>query len=1145
MSIGKCSEVIGVVCLLMGFSPLPIASGALVSDDFNQCSLRTNIWTFVDPRGGGSATLSGIGTNDALLRLSVPGGPTHDLWTDGNNSVRVMQAAPNTNFEVQAKFQSQFTAGYQIEGLIVEQDAGRYLRFDCNYDGVHFFLFAATLSGGKVTIRRQINISSALPIWLDVKRAGNTWTLQYSLNGTSWTSVVSFSDTFTVNRVGLTAGNDLLGSSTSTPAFTALVDYFLNVAAPFTTEDGPPQLPAATLTTNVVGSGAVAVNPQKTAYYCGETVTLTAQPAAGWTFQGWSGDLSGSTPQQTLTMTQSHTVTATFTSSGGTPPVISQIQATPQSTSALIQWTTDVPATSRVNYGLTTSYELGNVSNPTLTTTHAITLTGLTAATLYHFQVVSANSAGNTATSADATFTTAQGPPPVISQIQATPQSTSALIQWTTDVAATSRVNYGLTTSYELGNVSNPTLTTTHAITLTGLTAATPYHFQVVSANSTGNTATSADATFTTTPAQTGGLVSDDFNTCTLKPVWTKVDPRGGGTVSLTGLGTNDALLQIGVPGGPTHDLWTDGNNSVRVMQTATNTDFEVQAKFQSQFTAGYQIEGLIVEQDANRYLRFDCNYDGARPFLFAATLSGGTVTIRRQLNIASALPIWLDVKRVGNTWTLQYSLNGTSWTSLVSFSDTFTVNRVGLTAGNDLLGSSTSTPAFTALVDYFLNPAAPFTTEDGPSPSGGGPGRTLTTAVTGQGTIAINPSAPLYYCNDAVTLTPQPAASWYFRSWGGDVTSSANPLTVTMTANLNVIASFAQVPFTRVVVDQNNPPEPWCKAVGDLTGDGLPDIIIASAANGGMWWYEAPTWTKRAIRTTGSWGTDMQVGDVDNDGDLDIIAPGMVWYENPRPAGDPRTAVWVQHTIGIVATNGSHDVEVADLDADGKLDVVIRPEGGSGTYAFFQDTPDSWTMVTLGTRAGEGTSIGDIDGDGDLDVAINGYWLENPGPSVARTSLWPEHVVDASWPTRVGVLIADVNGDGRKDIVLAPSESAGKFSWYEAANPKTGPWTEHLIDASVSYMHTFKSGDVDRDGNLDLITAEMHQSTTRRVGVYFNLGQGLSWSQEVIATTGSHNIRVTDIDGDGDIDIVGANWSDVAPDSAVITLWRNGLVPP
>ncbi|HEX8411963.1 MAG TPA: InlB B-repeat-containing protein [Thermoanaerobaculia bacterium] len=72
-----------------------------------------------------------------------------------------------------------------------------------------------------------------------------------------------------------------------------------------------------TLTTNVSGSGSVSRSPNATTYASGTVVTLTATPASGFQFAGWSGDLTGTTNPATITMNASKTVTATFTAITG------------------------------------------------------------------------------------------------------------------------------------------------------------------------------------------------------------------------------------------------------------------------------------------------------------------------------------------------------------------------------------------------------------------------------------------------------------------------------------------------------------------------------------------------------------------------------------------------------------------------------------------------------------------------------------------------------------------------------------------------------------------------------------------------------------------------------------------------------------
>ncbi|MBI5471266.1 MAG: VCBS repeat-containing protein [Ignavibacteriae bacterium] len=352
-------------------------------------------------------------------------------------------------------------------------------------------------------------------------------------------------------------------------------------------------------------------------------------------------------------------------------------------------------------------------------------------------------------------------------------------------------------------------------------------------------------------------------------------------------------------------------------------------------------------------------------------------------------------------------------------------------------------------------------------------------------------------------------------------------------------------IPFSLITIDRFNPRNPHCKAIGDIDGDGFLDVLAASSTNytEGLFWYQYPSWTKTRI-TTGSFSTSMAVGDVDGDGDLDaIMGKGdyygytIWWYENPRPSGNPSTSAWTEHYIGDAML---HDVIVGDITKDGKLDIIVR--ASVTTTLFAQGTGSTWTKKIISNRPFEGTALGDIDGDGDLDIAINGYWLENPLPSGSPTSAtWVERPVVASWPEKSSAHLADVNADGKLDILLAPSETAnGRLSWFESPNPRTDPWTEHVIDAAVSYVHTLLTGDMNNDGALDIVTAEMHQSDNRQVSIYANLGGAVSWNQQIISTLGSHNARLGDVDADGDIDIVGANWDNTSPTGATIQMWEN-----
>jgi regulation of enolase protein 1 (concanavalin A-like superfamily) len=118
-------------------------------------------------------------------------------------------------------------------------------------------------------------------------------------------------------------------------------------------------------------------------------------------------------------------------------------------------------------------------------------------------------------------------------------------------------------------------------------------------------------------------------------------------------------MLSIAIPSGGTgHDVWTGSNLAPRILQTVNNGDFQTEVKFQSVLTAQFQMQGIIVEQDANTFLRFDFLRTNAGVQVFAASFTGGNATQRINTGAigGSTNPLWLRVDRVGNNWTLSYS---------------------------------------------------------------------------------------------------------------------------------------------------------------------------------------------------------------------------------------------------------------------------------------------------------------------------------------------------------------------------------------------------------------------------------------------------------------------------------------------------------
>lgn len=285
-----------------------------LSDDFSTCDDELAAqWVFTDPLG--DATIETTGEN---VKISFPGGPDRDIWGTGpadfvNGAPRYMQPAANEDFEVEVKFDSVLDSRFQTEGFLVMQDALNWLRFEFHHDGATVRITAISILDGKGTIIQQDPIASTgdAPLVMRVKRTGDVWAQSYSLDlGASFIDHTTFNAPFVVVEVGFYAGSTILqGDPQTPPAFTGVFDYFFNTAAPINPEDGP-----LTLTADVQpeGSGSITLEPQKDVYTCNELVSVTAIPNAGWLFDHWEGELTGTAISGSLTMHDSKSITAVF-----------------------------------------------------------------------------------------------------------------------------------------------------------------------------------------------------------------------------------------------------------------------------------------------------------------------------------------------------------------------------------------------------------------------------------------------------------------------------------------------------------------------------------------------------------------------------------------------------------------------------------------------------------------------------------------------------------------------------------------------------------------------------------------------------------------------------------------------------------------
>src|SRR5690606_26895746 len=126
--------------------PAPLQSqnqAAFTSDDFSAVELNTDLWQIINPLGDAAIGITGPYSVDASLGIYVPAGSPHDLWGALRDAPRIMQAAQDTDFGLEVRFNSAVSSQFQMQGIIIEQDSNSYLRFDFYSDGTATYIFAA------------------------------------------------------------------------------------------------------------------------------------------------------------------------------------------------------------------------------------------------------------------------------------------------------------------------------------------------------------------------------------------------------------------------------------------------------------------------------------------------------------------------------------------------------------------------------------------------------------------------------------------------------------------------------------------------------------------------------------------------------------------------------------------------------------------------------------------------------------------------------------------------------------------------------------------------------------------------------------------------------------------------------------------
>ncbi len=331
--------------------------------------------------------------------------------------------------------------------------------------------------------------------------------------------------------------------------------------------------------------------------------------------------------------------------------------------------------------------------------------------------------------------------------------------------------------------------------------------------------------------------------------------------------------------------------------------------------------------------------------------------------------------------------------------------------------------------------------------------------------------------------------------------------------------------------------------AIGDINGDDAKDLVIAI----GLWASVMLSDGAGNFQPPWNWHIghsvyDVALGDFDSDADLDVAIAGSSTVTILLNAGNGIFATPATYPGGA----NSRSLAVADFDADSDLDIVVANYNAGGTVSVLKNHGNGSFAAPKRFRtngsAPRTVAVGNFNNDGIPDFAVTNKGNDTLGVLLSHpTGIWtPKAYAAGSVPW--GISTGDFDADGDDDLVVTNNKNSGEFRVFQ--NVGDGTFQTSAAHSTSFHPRAVAVGDFDADGNLDLTYTAGANALTGTLHVVRGNGDGtLRATLSSPAGTAPRSVAAGDLDEDGDLDIVAGNFSYQNPGTVSVLLGHgNGM---